>query len=60
MHTYTTDYIINHNVPNEFSNLLKPNYTQILGIEVFFGFRRSLSPFDELVANLYSELSVCI
>ena len=60
INTYTTDYIINYNVPNQFSNLVKLKYTQILLLEVFFGFRRSLSPVDELVANLFSELSVCI
>ena len=57
INTYTTDYIINY---NQLSHLLKPKYTQILLLEVFFGFRRSLSPVDELVANLFSELSVCI
>ena len=60
INTYTTDYIINYNVPNQLSHLLKPKYTQILLLEVFFGFRRSLSPVDELVANLFYELSVCI
>ena len=57
INTYTTDYIINYNVPNQLSNLLKPKYTQILLLGVFFG---SFSPVDELVANLFSELSVCI
>ena len=57
INTYTTDYIINYNVPNQFTNLLKLKYPQILLLGVFFG---SFSPVDELVANLFSELSVCI
>ena len=60
INTCTTDYIINYNVPNQLYHLLKPKYTQILLLEVFFDFRRSLSPVDELVANLFSELSVHI
>ena len=59
INTYTTDYIITYmyNVPNQFYNLLKPKYTLL---EVFFGFRRSLSPVDELLTILFSELSVCV
>ena len=65
INTYTTDYnlyIIAYNVhvPYQFSDILKPKYTQILLLEVLLSFRILLSPVDELVAILFSELSMYI
>ena len=60
INTYTTDYIIAYNVPYQFSDILKPKYTQILLLEVLFSCRRSFSPVEELVAILFSELSMYI
>ena len=62
-YTYTTDYnlyIIAYNVhvPYQFSDILQPKYTQILLLEVLLSLL--LSPVDELVAILFSELSMYI
>ena len=67
INTYITDYIlyilvynVHVHVPYQFSDILKPKYTQILLLEVLFSFRILLSPVDELVAILFSELSMYI